>query len=95
VVLRSIDTTASLVSDWIVLTSTSIFFVAFVERSASFCTSSATTAKPRLASPARDASIEALSARMFVCSAISSISSTMLPISCELSPSRLMRFEVS
>jgi hypothetical protein len=32
---------------------------------------------------------------MFVCSAMSLISSTMLPISCELSPSRLMRFEVS
>jgi hypothetical protein len=30
VVLRSIDTTASFVSDWIVLTSTSIFFVALV-----------------------------------------------------------------
>ena len=95
VVLRSIDITASLVSDWIVLTSTSIFFVAIVERSASFWTSSATTAKPRLASPARDASIDAFSARIFVCSAISSISSTMLPISCELSPSRLMRFDVS
>ena len=95
VVLRSIDITASFVSDWMVLTSTSIFFVAPAERSASFWTSSATTANPRLASPARDASIDALSARMFVCSAISSMSSTMLPISCELSPSRLMRLLVS
>ena len=40
-------TTASLVSAWIVRTSTSICLVAFAERSASRCTSSATTAKPR------------------------------------------------
>jgi hypothetical protein len=32
---------------------------------------------------------------MLVCSAMSLISSTMLPISCELSPRRLMRFDVS
>ena len=42
-----------------------------------------------------DAWIEALSASMFVCSAMSLISSMMLPISCELSPRRLIRFEVS
>src|SRR5204863_265781 len=64
-------------------------------RSASRCTSSATTAKPRPASPAIEDWIEALSARMLVCSAMSLMSSTMLPISCELSPRRLMRLEVS
>ena len=37
----------------------------------------------------------AFSARMFVCSAMSLISSTIEPISCELSPRRLIRFEVS
>ena len=65
--------------------------VALAARSARRCTSSATTAKPRPASPAIEAWIEAFSARMLVCSAMSLISSTMLPISCELSPRRLMR----
>ena len=69
--------------------------VALAARSASRCTSSATTAKPRPASPAIEAWMEAFSARMLVCSAMSLISSTMLPISCELSPSRLMRLLVS
>ena len=64
-------------------------------RSARRCTSSATTAKPRPASPAIEAWIEALSARMLVCSAMSLISSMILPISCELSPRRLMRLLVS
>ena len=95
VVLRSIDTTASLVSVWMVRTSTSICLVALAARSARRCTSSATTAKPRPASPAMEDWIEALSARMLVCSAMSLISSTMLPISWELSPRRLMRLEVS
>ncbi len=81
VVLRSMEITASLVSDWIVLTSTSICLVAFVDRSASRCTSSATTAKPRPASPAIDAWIDAFSARMLVCSAMSLISSMIFPIS--------------
>ena len=89
VVLRSIDTTASLVSVWMVRTSTSICLVALAARSARRCTSSATTAKPRPASPAIEAWIEAFSARMLVCSAMSLISSTMLPISCELSPEAL------
>src|ERR1044072_4419889 len=35
--------------------------------------------------------MEAFSARMLVCSAMSLMSSTMLPISCEDSPSRLRR----
>ena len=95
VVLRSIETTAPLVSVWMVRTSASICLVALAARSARRCTSSATTAKPRPASPAIEAWIEAFSARMLVCSARSLISSTMLPISCELSPRRLMRLEVS
>jgi hypothetical protein len=76
-------------------TSTSIWRVAAAARSARRCTSSATTAKPRPASPALIAWIEAFRARMLVCSAMSLISSTMLPISCELSPSRLIRLLVS
>ena len=81
VVLRSMDTTASLVSVWMVRTSTSICLVALAARSAKRCTSSATTAKPRPASPAIEAWMEAFKARMLVCSAMSLISSTMLPIS--------------
>ena len=55
--------------------------VDFLLWSASFLTSSATTAKPLPASPALAASIAALSARRFVCSAIFSIDSTNKPIS--------------
>src|SRR5690606_7305269 len=94
-VVCSIEVTASLVSAWIVWTSDSIRLVAFDERSASRCTSSATTANPRPASPAEAAWMAALSARMFVCSEMSLISSTIEPISCEDSPRRLIRFEVS
>ena len=54
-----------------------ISFVDFPERSASFLTSSATTAKLKLCSPARGASIAAFRARRFVCSAMSSITSTI------------------
>ena len=51
-VLRSMAPTASCVSVWIVFTSAAIWRVASAERSASRCTSSATTEKPRPASPA-------------------------------------------
>ena len=54
---------------------------------ASDLTSDATTAKPRPASPARAASIVALSARRFVCSAMVWISLTMSPIFCAVAAS--------
>jgi hypothetical protein len=65
------------------------------ERSASRCTSSATTEKPRPASPADAAWMAAFSASTLVCSVMSEISSVISPISCDDSPSRLMRLEVS
>ena len=51
--------------------------------------------KPRPASPAEAAWIAAFSASTLVCSVMSEISCTISPISCELSPRRLIRFEVS
>ncbi|MNP70424.1 hypothetical protein D3C76_1666570 [compost metagenome] len=45
-------------------------------------TSSATTAKPRPCSPARAASIAALSANRLVCSAMDVMTSTTVPIDC-------------
>src|SRR5690606_36104300 len=94
-VVCSMELTASLVSAWMVSTRVSMRLVALEARSASRCTSSATTAKPRPASPADAAWMAAFSARMFVCSEMSLISSTIEPISWELSPRRLMRLEVS
>src|SRR5437016_2751815 len=80
-VLRSMASTASCVSRWMLLTIAPMCLVASAERSASRCTSSATTVKPRPASPAEAAWIAAFSARTFVCSVISEISSTISPIS--------------
>src|SRR5688572_28305678 len=54
---------------------------------ASFRTSSATTANPLPCSPARAASIAALSASKFVCRAIAPIVSVTLPMRCDFSPS--------
>ena len=51
--------------------------IELVVRSASFLTSSATTANPRPCSPARAASIAALSASKFVCSATSRMTLTI------------------
>ncbi len=58
--------TASPVSAWTWRMTSPISLVASTERSASLRTSSATTAKPRPASPARAASMAALSASRLV-----------------------------
>ncbi len=58
---------------------------------ASAFTSAATTANPRPASPARAASIVALSARRFVCSAMAVISLTTSPIRLAAPDSSVMR----
>src|SRR5258708_1482981 len=69
--------------------------VALAARSASLRISSATTAKRTPDSPAPAASMAALSARRFVCDAISSIVSTISEISSERSPRLLMRLEMT
>ena len=63
----------------------SISLVALVVLSASFLTSSATTANPLPASPALAASMAALRAKRFVWSAISLITTNISPICAELS----------
>ncbi len=78
--------TASLTVVNIPLIKPPISFVANDDLSANFLTSSATTAKPLPCSPALAASMAALSANRFVCEAISSIVSTILPISSERLP---------
>jgi len=70
-----------IVSCWSVEIVIEISDVALAVLSASFLTSSATTANPRPCSPARGASMAALSARRFVCSAISLISPAIDEIS--------------
>ena len=79
--------TARAVSDWISVISSAIVRAARCDSSASWRTSSATTANPRPWSPARAASMAALSASRFVCSAIPVIVSTMPPMRSLRSPS--------
>src|SRR3954453_5163385 len=79
--------TACAVSTWMASTSAAMFSVAFAVSWASSLTSPATTAKPLPASPARAASIVALSASRLVCSAMDVIVLTTSPISCGEVPS--------
>ena len=85
----------SFVSCWMLPTSVAICCVALRELSASRCTSSATTEKPRPASPATAACMDAFSASTWVRSEMVLIRFTIPLISCERSPKRLMRFSVS
>jgi hypothetical protein len=88
--------TALLVPCWMAPIMSEISLVDFVVRSASFLTSSATTANPRPCSPARAASIAALSANRFVWSAISLITFTIAEMfsecfpNCSMIPRRLI-----
>ncbi len=95
VILPFMLLTASAVSDWMLRTRALICDVELRELSARRCTSSATTAKPRPASPAAAACILAFSASTWVRSAILLMMSMMPLISCDRSLSRLMRFSVS
>ncbi len=61
-----------------------ILFAALPDSSASFLTSSATTAKPLPCSPARAASIAAFKASKFVCAAMLVMTVIISPISCDL-----------
>ncbi len=79
--IAPIEATAWLVVDWISAILAPISPVALPVCVASVLTSVATTAKPRPASPARAASIVALSASRLVCSAIAVITPTMSPMS--------------
>ena len=81
-----INATARWVSFCTVSMTPPISCVASTDRSASRRTSSATTANPFPASPARAASMAALSASRLVWSAIPSMTLTILPISSDRSP---------
>ena len=83
----SVAMIVELVSSWTEAMISRIDSVESIERSASLRTSAATTANPRPASPARAASIAALSASRFVCSAIALMSSRISPIFWLRSPS--------
>ena len=65
---------------WFLRTTSTISTVAWLVRAARLRTSSATTANPRPCSPARAASIAALSASMLVCSAMLRMVCTMAPM---------------
>ena len=69
--------------------------VAFAVWPASVLTSCATTANPRPASPARAASMVALSARRLVCSAIDVISFTTSPIRSPAADNSVIRSSVA
>ena len=85
--MRLIAVIAARASPWIATTFWPISSVAAAVPFASSLTSFATTANPLPASPARAASIVALSARRFVCSAMDVITLMTSPISAEESPS--------
>ena len=80
VVLFSMLSTALRASFWMLPISSEISLVDCADFSASLRTSSATTANPRPCSPARAASMAAFKASRLVCSARSSITSTILPM---------------
>jgi len=84
--LRIAVTVASL-EVWIAAICSDISVVAFAVWPASDLTSDATTAKPRPASPARAASMVALSASRLVCAAMLWINVTTSPIFCAPSAS--------
>ncbi len=76
----SMELTTRMFSVWTSLTISAIFSAEVAVSVASLRTSSATTAKPRPASPARAASMVAFRARRLVCWAILVMTSTMVPI---------------
>src|SRR5271165_3498068 len=84
--IEAMASTAALVSVWMASILRLMSSVALAVSLASSLTSLATTAKPLPASPARAASIVALSARRLVCCAIEVMTLITWPISLEDSP---------